>query len=102
MRLGNFEGEEVFCPFNSLVPMVNPNDIVIGGWDISGVNMAEAMHRAQVIDFELQRQLVPYMKEMPTPLPGNIVHPTNKSMVGYCDGAPCMFFIVWLLQCLQS
>ncbi len=32
----------------NLVPMVDPNDIVFGGWDISGVNLAEAMERAQV------------------------------------------------------
>lgn len=69
VRLGNFEGEEVHAPFKALLPMVEPNDIVLGGWDISGMNMAEAMERAQVLDFELQKQLVPYMKEM-VPLPG--------------------------------
>jgi hypothetical protein len=35
-RLGNFQGEEVHAPFSSLLPMVHPNDIVLGGWDISG------------------------------------------------------------------
>ncbi len=69
MRIGNYEGEEVYTPFKSLVPMVNPNDIVLGGWDISGLNMAEAMERGKVLDFELQRQLVPYMKDI-VPLPG--------------------------------
>lgn len=83
MRLGNFEGEEVYCPFSSLVPMVNPDDIVLGGWDISGVNMAEAMHRAQVIDFELQRQLIPFMKKMSTPLPGIFTFPVTGHMVSY-------------------
>jgi hypothetical protein len=48
LRVGNYEGEEVFTPFKSLLPMVDPNDFVIGGWDISGLNMAEAMERAQV------------------------------------------------------
>lgn len=47
-RLGNFCGEEVHAPFSALLPMVHPNDIVLGGWDISGLNMAEAMERAQV------------------------------------------------------
>jgi len=42
---------------------------VLGGWDISGLNMAEAMERARVLEFELQRQLVPYMKDI-VPLPG--------------------------------
>lgn len=75
VRLGNFEGEEVYCPFKTLLPMVHPEDMVLGGWDISGMNMADAMYRAKVIDFELQKQLVPYMKEMPAPLPG-IYDPT--------------------------
>lgn len=68
-RLGNFNGEEVHAPFSSLLPMVNPNDIEIGGWDISNMNMADAMERAKVLDFELQKQLVPYMRDM-VPLPG--------------------------------
>lgn len=67
-RLGNFNGEELYTPFSSLLPMVHPNDIVLGGWDISSFNLADAMERAQVLDFELQRQLVPYMKDL-VPLP---------------------------------
>lgn len=68
-RLGNYEGEEVHTAFKNLLPMVNPNEIVLGGWDISGLNLAEAMERAKVLDWELQKQLVPYMKDM-VPLPG--------------------------------
>ena len=69
MRVGNYKGEEVHVPFSSLLPMVHPNDFVLGGWDISGLNLAEAMERAQVLDFELQKQLVPYMRDI-VPLPG--------------------------------
>uniref|UniRef100_A0A7S3VRE0 inositol-3-phosphate synthase n=1 Tax=Dunaliella tertiolecta TaxID=3047 RepID=A0A7S3VRE0_DUNTE len=69
VRVGNFEGEEVHAPFKGLLPMVEPNDIVLGGWDISRLNMAEAMERAQVLDWNLQQQLVPYMKDL-HPLPG--------------------------------
>lgn len=47
-RIGNFKGEEVHAPFNGVLPMVSPEDLVIGGWDISGHNMADAMGRAQV------------------------------------------------------
>lgn len=47
-RVGNFKGEEVYVPFNKLLPMVNPDDIVLGGWDISSLNLAESMERAQV------------------------------------------------------
>jgi len=69
VRLGSNEnGQDVYIPFSSLLPMVHPNDIVFGGWDINGANLAEAMERAQVLDYELQRQLVPYMKGI-TPLP---------------------------------
>eukprot|EP00898_Chlorokybus_atmophyticus_P006774 jgi/Chlat1/7098/Chrsp57S06777 len=68
-RIGAYNGEEIFVPFKSLLPMVNPNDIVIGGWDISNLNLAESMERAKVLDLELQRQVYPYMKDM-HPLPG--------------------------------
>ena len=47
-RVGNYRGEEAYTPFSSLLPMVHPNDIVWGGWDISGLNLADAMERAQV------------------------------------------------------
>lgn len=47
-RVGNFNGEEVHVPFKSLLPMVEPNDIVLGGWDISGMNLADSMERAKV------------------------------------------------------
>lgn len=68
-RVGNFQGEEVHVPFSSLLPMVHPNDIVLGGWDISGLDLADAMERARVLDWELQRQLVPYLRGQ-VPLPG--------------------------------
>eukprot|EP00922_Rhytidocystis_sp_ex-Travisia-forbesii_P061921 GHVS01091712.1.p1 GENE.GHVS01091712.1~~GHVS01091712.1.p1 ORF type:complete len:700 (+),score=135.96 GHVS01091712.1:162-2102(+) len=58
-----YTGEEVFVPLNHLMPMLNPNDdIEIGGWDISGVSMAEAMTRAKVLDYDLQRQVMPLME----------------------------------------
>lgn len=47
-RVGNFKGEEVYVAFNKLLPMVDPNDIVLGGWDISNLDLAESMERAQV------------------------------------------------------
>lgn len=48
---------------------VNPDDIVFGGWDISNMNLADAMGRAKVFDIDLQKQLRPYMESM-VPLPG--------------------------------
>jgi len=69
IRIGEDQnGEEIFVPFNSILPMVHPNDLVIGGWDISDLNLADAMQKAKVLDWDLQRQLIPYMKEI-KPLP---------------------------------
>lgn len=59
----NTEGD-VFTPLKDLVPMVNPNDLYIDGWDISSQNLAEAMKRARVLDVQLQQQLVPYMEQI--------------------------------------
>ncbi|KAF6004670.1 Inositol-3-phosphate synthase [Cyanidiococcus yangmingshanensis] len=64
---GRFE-EDVFVPLHALLPMLHPNDLEIGGWDISGANLAEAMRRAQVLDYDLQLQLEPYMAPL-KPLP---------------------------------
>jgi len=60
--------EDVYVALKDMVPMADPNELIIGGWDINGANLAEAMQRAQVLDWDLQRQLIPYMKEM-KPLP---------------------------------
>ena len=48
---------------------MHPDDIVFGGWDISDMNLADAMARAKVLDIDLQKQLRPYMESM-VPLPG--------------------------------
>jgi len=61
-------GEDIFVALKNVVPMVSPNDIVFGGWDINSANLAEAMERAQVLDWDLQRQLIPLMKDI-KPLP---------------------------------
>lgn len=56
--------DPVVAPLCKLLPMVNPNDIVVDGWDISSLNLAEAMKRAKVIDYDLQTKLVKYMADM--------------------------------------
>jgi len=69
IRLGtDCNGKGVHIPFNKLLPMVEPNDLVLGGWDISSHNLAESMKRAAVLDYDLQRQLEPYMQNL-EPLP---------------------------------
>lgn len=47
-------GKEVHIPFHDLLPMVHPNDLVIGGWDISSMNLADAMDRAKVLSPSLK------------------------------------------------
>jgi myo-inositol-1-phosphate synthase len=37
--------------------MVNPTDFVIGGWDISSLNLFQACKRAKVLEPDLIRQL---------------------------------------------
>ena len=61
-------GKDVFVPFSSMLPMADPNDFVIGGWDISSMNLGDAMERAGVLDYDLQRQVKDMMIAM-KPLP---------------------------------
>jgi len=67
-KVGNNKNAEVFLPLNQILPLVNPNEIVVGGWDISKMNMADAMRRAEVLEYDLQVKLQPYMKDI-VPLP---------------------------------
>ncbi|XP_050067163.1 inositol-3-phosphate synthase [Anopheles maculipalpis] len=57
-------GQDVYIPMNELVPMVNPNDIVVDGWDISSMNIGEAMKRAQVLEVGLQDQVYKRLSQM--------------------------------------
>lgn len=62
IRLGSGpDGQDVYVPMNQLIPMVHPDDLLIDGWDISGVNIAEAVERAHVLDPLLQQQLKQYL-----------------------------------------
>ena len=65
VRLGVNEcGDNVYVPFNNLLPMLDPNSLVIGGWDINSLNLGDAMRRAQVLDYDLQEKLYPLMKDI--------------------------------------
>lgn len=57
-------GKDVYLPFKDVLPMVNPNDLVLDGWDVSGMNLADSMKRAQVLDIALQQQLRPMMQHL--------------------------------------
>jgi myo-inositol-1-phosphate synthase len=39
IRLGKCEGEDAFIPFKQILPMVEPVDLVVGGWDINNMNL---------------------------------------------------------------
>jgi myo-inositol-1-phosphate synthase len=69
VKLGSdSKGNPVFLPLCQLLPMVDPNQLVVGGWDISKKNMADAMMRSKVLEYDLQRQLVPFLEPI-VPLP---------------------------------
>ena len=62
-------GKEIHIPFHDLLPMVHPNDLVVGGWDISGMNLADAMDRAKVLSPSLKslvRKEMGAMKPLPS------------------------------------
>lgn len=61
-------GNDVYAPFKSLLPFVDPNDLTVHGWDISKANLKDAAKRAKVLDIDLQRQLAPELEKI-TPLP---------------------------------
>ncbi|XP_033219434.1 inositol-3-phosphate synthase 1-B isoform X2 [Belonocnema kinseyi] len=61
VKLGTNGGEDVYVPMSSMLPMVDPNDIEVDGWDISSMNLADAMQRAKVLDINLQKQLKEHM-----------------------------------------
>lgn len=70
MKLGTNAktARDVNIPFHDVLPMVHPNDLVIGGWDISGLNLAKAMDRAGVLEPTLKAQIQKEMSAM-VPLP---------------------------------
>jgi myo-inositol-1-phosphate synthase len=59
---------DVNIPFHSVLPMVHPNDLVLTGWDISGMNLADAMDRARVLEPTLKSLVRKELAGM-TPLP---------------------------------
>ena len=69
VKIGLMEGQEIFAPLNSVVPMVHPNDIVLGGWDINKSNLLEAAKRAKVLDFDLVKKVAAKLEAI-VPLPG--------------------------------
>jgi myo-inositol-1-phosphate synthase len=70
IKLGSdSSGNPVYIPFNRLLPMIDPSHMALSGWDISGDDMATAMEKSAVLDYDLQQKLKPLMKDT-IPLPG--------------------------------
>jgi myo-inositol-1-phosphate synthase len=66
--LGEYNNAPVYVPFNKVVPMTDPNKIVVSGWDINAMDMYNAMKRAHVLAPELVDKLRPLMESI-KPLP---------------------------------
>ena len=65
-----------FIPVKDLLPMVNPCDFEISGWDISGLNLYEACKRAKVLEPDLISQLkedLERIKPMPAAFMGEFI-----------------------------
>lgn len=61
-------GKPTHIPFKNLLPMVDPENFEITGWDISDANLKKSMIRAKVLDFNLQEQLFKDLEKL-KPLP---------------------------------
>lgn len=67
---------DVYKPIKSLLPMVDPCEFVINGWDISNENLYKACKRAKVLEPDLIRQLKPELEAivpMPAALNGDYI-----------------------------
>jgi myo-inositol-1-phosphate synthase len=60
--------EDVFLPIKDLLPMIDPCEIVISGWDISSSNLYDACKRAKVLEPDLLKQLKEDLKAI-KPMP---------------------------------
>jgi myo-inositol-1-phosphate synthase len=60
--------EDVHVPIKEILPMTNPIDFEISGWDISGLNLYESCKRAQVLEPALVNKLKEHLENI-TPLP---------------------------------
>ncbi|CAK1586732.1 unnamed protein product [Parnassius mnemosyne] len=85
VRLGIDEkGNDFYVGMSELLPMVHPDDLVIDGWDISPLNLAESMVRAKVIDYDLQQKL---KKEMATMKPRPAIYDPDFIAANQADRA---------------
>jgi myo-inositol-1-phosphate synthase len=55
--------ETKYAKLNDVIDLVNPHELVVGGWDISGHDLSAAMRRSGVLDTSLQDQITEYVTE---------------------------------------
>lgn len=77
-------GSDTYVPMNSIVPMLDPNDIILDGWDISSMHLGEAMRRAEVLDIGVQDQLYETMEKL-KPRPS--IYDADFIAANQCDRA---------------
>lgn len=64
IKLGiDSKGNDIFVPFKEILPMVNPENFVVSGWDINNANMFEAIERSHVLQYDLIQKLKPFLKD---------------------------------------
>lgn len=49
-------------PIREVIPLLDPTELIIGGWDINSADIGEAMKRAEVFDYDLQTKLISDMR----------------------------------------
>ena len=68
----------MYKPIKELIPLVDPVEFVISGWDISKVNLYDACKRSKVIEPDLIHQLKDDLKAivpLPAALNGDFIAP---------------------------
>jgi myo-inositol-1-phosphate synthase len=60
--------QDVYKPVKELIPMVDPCEFVISGWDISKTNLYDACKRSKVLEPDLIKQLKSELQAI-VPLP---------------------------------
>lgn len=71
--------------------MVDPDDIVVDGWDISDLNLSDCMKRSEVLDPLVQEQLHPLMVKM-KPRPS--VYDPSFIAENQVQGYKLLFFVI--------
>ena len=58
----------MYKPIKDILPMVDPIEFVVSGWDISNANLYDACKRSKVLEPDLVRQLKSELQAI-VPLP---------------------------------